>query len=89
MTSEPKCCRKATTFSGPTQEDYLFGVKYEHVASNAFLNCDRSTLYPRRPRDHEEPVIRYGLIGSVNRVGKDGRRRDQLAGELGVYEPLS
>ncbi|KAJ5899180.1 hypothetical protein N7495_003924 [Penicillium taxi] len=35
--------------------------------------------------DHDEPVIHYGLIASANQVVKDGRRRDQLAQDLGVY----
>jgi nucleoside phosphorylase len=30
-------------------------------------------------------VIHYGLIGSANQVMKDGRRRDQLARDLGIY----
>lgn len=77
--------RKATTFARPAQEDCLFQVEYDHVASNTCLNCDRSKLSPRPSRDYEEPVIHYGLIGSANQVVKDGRRRDQLARDLRVY----
>jgi nucleoside phosphorylase len=76
---------KATTFARPTQEDCLFQVEYDHVASSTSLGCDRSKLCPRPPRDHQEPVVHYGLIGSANQVVKDGRQRDQLASDLGVY----
>ncbi|CEJ62692.1 Putative TPR repeat protein [Penicillium brasilianum] len=77
--------RKATTFARPTQVDCLFQVEYDHVASSTCLSCDRSKLCPRPPRDREEPVVHYGLIGSANRVVKDGRQRDQLARDLGIY----
>lgn len=76
---------KALIFARPTQEDYLFQVEYNHIASNTCLNCDRSKLSPRPHRDHKEPVIHYGLIGSGNQVVKDGRWRDKLARDLGVY----
>jgi nucleoside phosphorylase len=77
--------RKATTFARPTQEDCLFQVEYDHIALNTCINCDRSKLSPRPARDYDEPVIHYGLIGSANQVVKDGRQRDQLAKDLGVY----
>jgi nucleoside phosphorylase len=77
--------RKATTFARPTQEDCLFQVEYDHVASSTCLSCDRSKLSLRPPRDHQEPVIHYGLVGSANQVVKDGRQRDQLAKDLGIY----
>ncbi|KAJ5151485.1 uncharacterized protein N7482_010737 [Penicillium canariense] len=79
--------RKATTFARPTQEDFLFQVEYEHVASDTdtCLNCDRSKLSPRPSRDHKEPVIHYGLIGSANQVVKHGRQRDRLARDLRIY----
>jgi nucleoside phosphorylase len=76
---------KATKFMRPTQEDCLFQAEYDHVASDTCMNCDRSKLLPRSPREHQEPVIHYGLIGSANQVMKDGRRRDQLARDLGIY----
>jgi nucleoside phosphorylase len=77
--------RKATTFARPTQEDCLFQVEYDHVASSTCLSCDRSKLSLRPPRDHQEPVVHYGLIGSANQVVKDGRQRDQLARDLGIF----
>ena len=76
---------KARNFARPTQEDFLFQAEYDHIASDTCTNCDRSKLFPRPPREHQEPVIHYGLIGSANQVVKDGRRRDQLARDLGVY----
>ena len=76
---------KATKFTRPTQEDYLFQAEYDHVISDTCINCDRSKLVSRTPREHQEPVIHYGLIGSANQVVKDGRWRDQLARDSGIY----
>ncbi|KAE8132447.1 nucleoside phosphorylase domain-containing protein [Aspergillus pseudotamarii] len=76
---------KASKFTRPTQEDYLFQAEYEHVASDTCTNCDRSKLVPRPPREDQGPEIHYGLIGSANQIVKDGRRRDQLARDLGIY----
>ncbi|KAJ5389767.1 uncharacterized protein N7496_000835 [Penicillium cataractarum] len=76
---------KATRFTRPPQEDCLFQAEYDHVASDTCVDCDRSKLVPRPPREHQEPVIHYGLIGSANQVVKDGRLRDQLARDLGIY----
>lgn len=76
---------KAAKFTRPIQADYLFQAEYDHLASDTCLGCDRSKLSPRPPRDHQEPVIHYGLIGSANQVVKDGRWRDQLARDLGIY----
>ncbi|KAJ5684067.1 uncharacterized protein N7477_000412 [Penicillium maclennaniae] len=76
---------KAAKFTRPIQEDYLFQAEYDHIASDMCEDCDRSKLVPRSPREHQEPVIHYGLIGSINQVVKDGRQRDQLARDLGIY----
>lgn len=76
---------KATKFTRPTQEDCLFQAEYDHVASDTCIDCDRSKLVPRTPREHQGPVIHYGLIGSANQVIKDGKRRDQLARDLGIH----
>ncbi|KAJ5240408.1 uncharacterized protein N7469_001999 [Penicillium citrinum] len=76
---------KATKFMRPTQKDCLFQAEYDHIAYNTCINCDRSKLVLRPPREHQEPVIHYGLIGSANQVIKDGRRREQLARDLGIY----
>lgn len=76
---------KATKFTRPTREDCLFQAEYNHVAAYMCIDCDRSKIYPRPTREHQDPVIHYGLIGSADQVVKDGRRRDQLAQELGIY----
>lgn len=77
--------QKATKFMRPMEEDCLFQAEYDHIASDTCIDCDRSKLFPRPPRAHQGPVIHYGLIGSANQVVKDGRRRDQLARDLGIY----
>ncbi|KAJ6081409.1 hypothetical protein N7499_006283 [Penicillium canescens] len=76
--------RTAAKFARPTTEDLLYQTEYDHGASNTCIDCDRSELTLRPSRDYEEPMIHYGLIASANQVVKDGRRRDQLARELGV-----
>lgn len=75
----------AEMFTRPIQEDCLFHADYDHAQSDLCVNCDRSKLFLRPPRGHQEPVIHYGLIGSANQVVKDGKRRDQLAREFGIY----
>lgn len=71
--------------SRPTQDDCLFQAEYDHHWENGTcINCDRSKLLPRPPRESKEPVIHYGLIGSTNQVVKDGRVRDWLARDLGI-----
>lgn len=77
--------RKAANFTRPTQEDCLYQAEYDHDGADICADCDQSKLIPRPSRDHDEPVIHYGLIASANQVVKDGRRRDQLAQDLGVY----
>ena len=77
--------RRAANFTRPTQEDCLYQSEYNHGGSDTCIDCDRSKLAPRLARDYEEPVIHYGLIASANQVVKEGRRRDQLAQDLGVY----
>ncbi|KAJ5761735.1 uncharacterized protein N7511_005117 [Penicillium nucicola] len=77
--------RKAANFARPAQEDHLYQSDYDHGESATCVNCDRSKLTCRPVRDYEEPEIHYGLIASANQVVKDGKRRDQLAEDLGVY----
>ncbi|KAJ5898084.1 hypothetical protein N7504_008372 [Penicillium tannophilum] len=77
--------RKAAEFTRPTQEDCLYQAGYDHGESNTCVDCDPSKVISRPSRDYDEPVIHYGLIASANRVMKNGRMRDQLAQDLGVY----
>ncbi|KAL4749087.1 hypothetical protein BDW72DRAFT_179063 [Aspergillus terricola var. indicus] len=78
---------RAANFARPSQEDCLYRADYAHQdgPSNTCDNCDRPKLISRPPRGFNKPVIFYGLIASANRVVKDGRYRDQLAQDLGVY----
>lgn len=77
--------RNAATFTRPTQIDLLYQADYDHDDCATCINCDQSKLCARPSRGHDDPEIHYGLIASANQVVKDGRRRDQLAQELGVY----
>ncbi|CAI7639609.1 unnamed protein product [Penicillium glandicola] len=76
--------RTAANFTRPTKGDFLYQTEYDHGVSATCVDCDKSKLTLRPSRDHEEPVIHYGLIASGNQVVKDGKQRDQLAQELGV-----
>jgi nucleoside phosphorylase len=80
-----KTPRRAANFARPNQEDCLYQAEYDHGASNTCIDCHQSKLISRSSRGHNEPVIHYGLIASANQVVKDGRRRDQLAQDFGVY----
>ncbi|CAG8212714.1 unnamed protein product [Penicillium nalgiovense] len=77
--------RKAATFTRPTQIDRLYQAEYDHGDCATCINCDDSKLCARPPRGYDDPEIHYGPIASANQVVKDGRRRDQLAQEFGVY----
>jgi nucleoside phosphorylase len=70
-------------FSRPSpDQDHLFDAEYNHAASeNTCANCDLSRTARRVSRNSNEPQIHYGLIGSGNRVMKDGATRDRLAQE--------
>ncbi|KAJ5335743.1 uncharacterized protein N7506_005679 [Penicillium brevicompactum] len=76
--------RRAANFTRPTQADCLYQPQYNHEGSDTCIDCDRSKLVTRIPRDYQEPVIHYGLIASANQVVKDGRRREELARDLRV-----
>ncbi|KAE8321631.1 purine and uridine phosphorylase [Aspergillus sergii] len=67
-------------FSRP-EEDCLFKTEYVHVGLESCADCDPSQLILRPEREHEEPVVHYGLIASVVR---DGVFRDRIGRELGV-----
>jgi hypothetical protein len=64
---------KARQFAQPAQEDYLFQAECYHIASDTYINYDRSKLLSRAPRKPQEQVIHYRLIGSANQVVKDGK----------------
>ncbi|KAB8217056.1 purine and uridine phosphorylase [Aspergillus novoparasiticus] len=70
-------------FSRP-EEDYLFKTEYVHVGLESCADCDPSQLILRPEREHEEPVVHYGLIASGNQVVRDGVFRDRIGQELGA-----
>ncbi|RAQ50712.1 hypothetical protein AFGD_002709 [Aspergillus flavus] len=71
------------SFSRP-EEDCLFKAEYVHVGLGSCADCDPSQLILRPEREHEEPVVHYGLIASVNQAVRDGVSRDRIGQELGV-----
>lgn len=76
--------RQMRFFTRPTQDDCLFQAEYDHRTDGTCINCDQSKLLPRTPRESKEPVTHYGLIGSTNKIVRDGRVRDRLAKDLGI-----
>jgi len=78
---------QAFQFARPEQEDCLYLTDYSHVDVNSKTcsACDVTKIVPRLSRDHNQPVVHYGLIASANQVVKDSRLRDKLGQELGEY----
>ena len=71
------------TFSRPIQEDRLFRSTYAHLElSESCSDCDINEQVVRPPRQSKDPQIHYGTIASGNRVIKDARTRDEIAGKF-------
>jgi nucleoside phosphorylase len=67
----------------PNHPDRLFQASYEHpLGAPTCIDCDLEKLQPRGARLSDEPRIHYGVIASGNRVMKDGKARDEIAGRL-------
>ncbi|KAL8392991.1 hypothetical protein RB595_002977 [Gaeumannomyces hyphopodioides] len=64
--------------------DRLFQASYLHhpLGAPTCRDCDPGKLEPRDARLSDEPRIHYGVIASGNRVVKDGKARDEIAGRL-------
>ena len=85
--AEQKIPRYASKFARPPQEYRLYFSDYQHIesGSTSCKACDPTQVVPRPSRDHNEPVVHYGLIASANKIVKDSKLRDQLSRDLGVY----
>jgi hypothetical protein len=61
-------------------QDRLFKADYDHsnAQSRTYQHCDEAQVVDRDPRENQDPVIHYGLIGSGNRVIKNSHVRDRL-----------
>lgn len=67
------------------EHDQLFEADYDHVSSGKGCeHCDKARLSARRPRDTNDPVIHYGLIGSANQIMRHGAIREKLRQEKGI-----
>ncbi|KAG8414000.1 hypothetical protein J3458_011654 [Metarhizium acridum] len=83
LKSKPKMMRKYK-YQGP-EDDQLFESDYNHDESGKGCEiCDKERLSSRKPRDTEDPVIHYGLIGSANQVMRHGATREMLRQEKGI-----
>jgi hypothetical protein len=62
------------------EQDRLFKAAYDHLDAQSLTcqSCEVTQLIDRDPRQTQDPVIHYGLIGSGNRVIKNSRARDIL-----------
>ncbi|KAL6879187.1 hypothetical protein J3F83DRAFT_768457 [Trichoderma novae-zelandiae] len=67
------------------EHDQLFRADYEHLEGESTCECcDREALCTRQPRQDNDPVFHYGLIGSANQVMRHGLTRDRLRKENGI-----
>lgn len=76
---------QVSRFLRPSQEDHLYEAEYDHGISHTCADCDKSKLVVRPLRDHEDPVIHYGPIASLNRVITKGRVRNEVGAAFGAY----
>jgi nucleoside phosphorylase len=68
-----------------TEQDQLFGTAYDHQGGKTCAGCDSSQVIRRPLRSSLDPVIRYGTIGSANRVVKNAAEREKLkSGDLDI-----
>jgi nucleoside phosphorylase len=65
------------TYPGQAQ-DQLFKSNYNHADGYTCSGCEVAKIIKRPRRAFSGPYIHYGLIGSANRVLKDGTERDHL-----------
>ncbi|KAI0439189.1 nucleoside phosphorylase domain-containing protein [Xylaria telfairii] len=70
---------KMEKYSNRPQLDLLFEDLYEHSgADNNCDACDQSKLVKRGRREHNDPMIHYGVVASGNSLIKDPERRNEL-----------
>lgn len=70
-------------FPGP-EHDQLFQAEYDHESGARYCDsCNKNNLVIREPRE-ASPVVHYGLIGSANRVIRNGPTRETLRQERGI-----
>jgi hypothetical protein len=68
-----------------SQHDQLFEANYDHNGNGGGCeNCEKENMVTRKPRDKDDPVIHYGLIGSANQVMRHGATREKLRREKGI-----
>jgi ankyrin repeat protein/nucleoside phosphorylase len=72
-------------FQRPTTSDVLFQPDYVHIGGDTCDQClmEKEKITERTQREGEEIVLHYGMIGSGNRVIKDGISRDNLSNRCG------
>ena len=68
-----------------SRHDQLFEANYDHNGNGRGCeNCEKENMVTRKPRDKDDPVIHYGLIGSANQVMRHGATREKLRREKGI-----
>jgi nucleoside phosphorylase len=76
--------QQAHTYPG-SSFDRLFQWTYNHpVGEDTCDKCDSRQLIVRRARQHNKPIVHYGLVASGNRVMRDGVTREKLRRHLDV-----
>ncbi|GAB0145905.1 hypothetical protein EsHS_00006323 [Epichloe bromicola] len=81
------------TFAHPgPEQDVLFEPNYHHTTvdeseENGCHHCDPDRIRPRQPRETQDPIVHYGLIGLIasgHRLMRHGATRDKLAHKQGL-----
>ncbi|KAL4792825.1 purine and uridine phosphorylase [Aspergillus venezuelensis] len=74
---------KRTFAKPPTETDKLFNAANMHPrGARTCKDCPPEWEVERDPRDDDNPVVHYGIIGSGNAVIKDARVRESYADRL-------
>ncbi|KAK6499526.1 hypothetical protein TWF506_004156 [Arthrobotrys conoides] len=73
-------------FCYPDSEDHLYHSNYPHSEGsgrkrNTCTKCDPSKRVIRDKREHDNPVVHYGIIASGNQVIKNAIARDKIGKE--------
>ena len=77
------------TFAHPgPEQDVLFEPNYDHATieseESGCSHCDPDRIRSRQPREVQDPIVHYGLIGSSHHLTRHGATRDKFAHKHGI-----
>ncbi|KAL2869045.1 nucleoside phosphorylase domain-containing protein [Aspergillus lucknowensis] len=84
-----RICKTRPEFCAPgPAQDILFKPDYHHdPTEDTCSTCiakGGTNIISRPPRGTSNPIVHYGIIGSGNRVVRDGETRDRIAAPHGI-----